>query len=257
MISFDDLAFVRRIGQGGFSKTYLAELYIQAGSRSSSPPTTRYAEIMSADMSKRRSARTSGGKLVAVKVASAEPDSLGQWRSEMAALTKLSHPNIVRYFGFVRTPPMHCLVLEYCEGGDLCERMRKPTPPGFLFDVGIGVASALAYLHERRLMHRDVKSGNVLLLSDGITPKLTDFGVATMLPDLTVTAHAHGSASRHLTAETGTYRWMAPEVITHQPYSPWCHVACLPYSPWCHVSGDHASAILLLRRRVLVRDGHL
>jgi len=197
-ISFDDLAFIRRVGHGGFSTTYLAELNVDRNET-------------------RKLASPECKQLVAVKVASWEADSLGQWRSEVYALTKLEHRNIVRYFGFVATPPMHCLVLEYCDGGDLCERLKHPIPPGFVLKVAGGIASALAYLHERRLMHRDIKSANVLLESDGITPKLTDFGVATVLPDQTIAPHGHNS--RHLTAETGTYRWMAPEVITHQPYS--------------------------------------
>ena len=51
-------------------------------------------------------------QVVAVKVAGSESDALGQWRSEVIALTRLQHPNIVRYLGYVDAPPMHCLVLE-------------------------------------------------------------------------------------------------------------------------------------------------
>uniref|UniRef100_M4BAK4 Protein kinase domain-containing protein n=1 Tax=Hyaloperonospora arabidopsidis (strain Emoy2) TaxID=559515 RepID=M4BAK4_HYAAE len=58
-------------------------------------------------------------------------------------------------------------------------------------------------------MHRDLKSGNVLIDSHG-TAKISDFGLSCVLEI--------GSSS-NLTAETGTYRWMAPEVIRHEPYS--------------------------------------
>ncbi|GLE08823.1 hypothetical protein PINS_up020247 [Pythium insidiosum] len=65
------------------------------------------------------------------------------------------------------------------------------------------------YLHLCSIMHRDLKSGNVLLDAHG-TVKISDFGLSCVL-DM--------SGSHDLTAETGTYRWMAPEVIRHEPYS--------------------------------------
>lgn len=66
------------------------------------------------------------------------------------------------------------------------------------------------YLHLCSIMHRDLKSGNVLLDSHG-TVKISDFGLSCVLEI--------GHSSSDLTAETGTYRWMAPEVIRHEPYS--------------------------------------
>lgn len=66
------------------------------------------------------------------------------------------------------------------------------------------------YLHLCSIMHRDLKSGNVLLDAHG-TVKISDFGLSCVLEI--------GHASADLTAETGTYRWMAPEVIRHEPYS--------------------------------------
>ncbi|OQR84331.1 serine/threonine protein kinase [Achlya hypogyna] len=65
------------------------------------------------------------------------------------------------------------------------------------------------YLHLCSIMHRDLKSGNVLLDAYG-TVKISDFGLSCVLEI------GHSS---DLTAETGTYRWMAPEVIGHEPYS--------------------------------------
>ena len=90
-------------------------------------------------------------------------DSVEQWQSEIRALTRLSHPNIVRYLGSVTSEKTRAVVLEFCEAGDLWNALRSPTPPGFTLHVARGLAAALAYLHGMRLMHRDIKSPNVLM----------------------------------------------------------------------------------------------
>jgi mitogen-activated protein kinase kinase kinase 11 len=175
-ISVDELTFIQRLGDGAAGVTYLASW---AGTR------------------------------VAVKVAAAK--GLGSWRNEAAAMAGLRHANIVRCFGVVVTPPTFGLVLEYCERRDLSEALRGATPPGFVLDVSGGITAGMAYLHGRGVMHRDLKSANVLIDASGAA-KVTDFGLAAQAPDDT----ARGGS---LTAETGTYRWMAPEVIRHEPYS--------------------------------------
>ena len=222
MISIDALALSRRVGSGGFSTTYKATWRrprLDADGRQIIPSTEgRGTPTQLADG--RNTPTQFDGSFeeleVAVKVASAGAGSLQQWRMEVHALASLDHPNVVRYLGYVASPPNFCLVLEFCVGGDLHDALHRPTPPGFVLGVSRGVAAALEYLHSRRMMHRDIKSANVLMARDadgGIAPKLTDFGVAVELPDRSV------SQGEMLTAETGTYRWMAPEVIRHQPYS--------------------------------------
>ena len=210
MISLDALALSKRVGTGGFSTTYRA-LWTRP------PQSTEDSPIMNSNPLPLTNADGDSEVLtVAVKVASCTDGSLDQWRMEVRALASLNHPNIVRYLGYVASPPNYCLVLEFCEEGDLHSALRRPTPPNFFFSVSGGVAAGLGCLHERRLMHRDIKSANVLMARDSIgriTPKLTDFGVAVELPDRS------SSRGGVLTAETGTYRWMAPEVIRHQPYS--------------------------------------
>ena len=193
-ISMEKIALSRRIGSGGFSTTYKAT-WRRDGAGADAKPIN---------------------ETVAVKVASCADESFEQWRAELQALTKLSHPNVVRYLGYAATPPTFCIILEFLPGGDLQEALKKPTPAGFTLRIAKGLIAALAYLHKQRLIHRDVKSPNVLIATDAFgqpTPKLTDFGVAIQLSERTV------SGGHSLTAETGTYRYMAPEVIRHEPYS--------------------------------------
>ena len=194
LIPIENVVIQRRIGNGGASTTYKASL-------------------------------KPDGRAVAIKVADPAADSLEQWKSEVRFLTHLDHPNIVRYIGCITSPPTFGLVLEYCPDGDLYQALRKPTPASFLLHVSRGLASALTYLHGLGLMHRDIKSPNVLMArpaldaqsdegnqksSKLLTPKLTDFGVAK---EIQQAEHADQ------TGETGTYRWMAPEVIRHERYS--------------------------------------
>lgn len=83
----------------------------------------------------------------------------------------------------------YCVVLEYCDGGDLHQALQRPTPPGFFLRVAGGVATGLAFLHGRGIMHRDLKSPNVLLHGErGV--KIADFGLAALRGDCS------GSSSR-------------------------------------------------------------
>ena len=180
-INLDELTFRRRIGSGAAGVTYLA---VRAGST------------------------------VAVKLACGG-GGVDDWRREVRALARLRHPNVVRCVGVICAPPSFGLVIEYCAGGDLSTALTQPTPPAFLGHVAQGVAAGMLHLHERAMLHRDLKGANVLLgAAAGELPavKVSDFGLAAPAPDDTRTGG-------WLTAETGTYRFMAPEVVCHERYS--------------------------------------
>jgi serine/threonine protein kinase len=133
------------------------------------------------------------------------------WKREVRALTTLRHPNVIRVLGLICATPSFGLVLEFCSGGDLFTALQAATPPGFFGHVSLGVSAGMIHLHERGVLHRDLKSPNILLDSSSVV-KITDFGLAAYAPDDT-------RAGGALTAETGTYQWMAPEVCLHQQYS--------------------------------------
>ena len=125
------------------------------------------------------------------------------------------------------------------------------------------VALALAYLHSRGVMHRDVKTCNVLLDAQRHA-KLSDFGVATYLvPGAT---DDERFCCAEYTAETGTYRQMAPEVILHKPYNHKCDVYSygmllwetlhrrLPFESATPLQAAFAVAMQLARPPIVLRD---
>eukprot|EP00934_Nitzschia_sp_Nitz4_P003068 Nitzschia sp. Nitz4//scaffold39_size137210//54112//56685//NITZ4_003197-RA/size137210-processed-gene-0.112-mRNA-1//-1//CDS//3329550377//3058//frame0 len=213
-ISIYELKFTKRIGAGAAATTYLADW---------------------------------SGQHVAVKVASASRFGLDGWKTEVDALQRLHHPNIIRLLGSVyhENPLTYCLVLEYCNAGDLATVMRYPTPKNFFFTVSLSIANAMAYLHSRRVIHRDLKPANVLcdgnVASGKFTVKVTDFGVATEVEG-TVSPGDLEEGSKHpvrnLTGETGTYRWMAPEVIRHEPYTTRADVYSFAIMLWQFVTHE-------------------
>lgn len=136
-------------------------------------------------------------------------DLLNEFHREVAVVSKLRHPNVVLFLGAAMSPPRYCLVFEYMQNGTLTDLIRSRKSLIDFFRIAKEMAMGMNYLHLCSIMHRDLKSGNVLLDAYG-TVKISDFGLSCVLEI--------GSSS-DLTAETGTYRWMAPEVIRHEPYS--------------------------------------
>jgi hypothetical protein len=149
-------------------------------------------------------------QLVAVKVIRPGLDSaemLQRFRTERQVLAELPHPYIARLLdGGATDDGRPYFVMEYIDGEPLnqyCERRRLGTRERV--ELLCAVCAAVQHAHERQVVHRDLKPGNVLVTADG-TPKVTDFGLAKRLED-----HGGGSSPTHTGAILGTPSYMAPE----------------------------------------------
>jgi formylglycine-generating enzyme required for sulfatase activity/WD40 repeat protein len=151
-------------------------------------------------------------RIVALKVISrsltATPEMVGRFRREIEAAARLSHPNIVAAYDAEQAGETHLLVMEFIEGTDLGQLVKK------LGRLSVANACAcirqaalgLQHAHEHRLIHRDIKPHNLMLTKEGRI-KILDFGLARFLrensePSLGETAF--GTA-------LGTPDYMAPE----------------------------------------------
>ena len=123
--------------------------------------------------------------------------------SEARVLDRLRHPNIIEVHSVDVEGDVILLDMELIRGKNLAEvlraRMGEPLPPADAVRITQAVLEALAFAHERRILHKDVKPANILVGDDGTTVKLTDFGLSEAL----------GTAS--LAGGGGTYPYMAPE----------------------------------------------
>lgn len=148
-----------------------------------------------------------------VSMESMEPRHRDFQLQEAKVLKDLSHPNIVFYKGCEQRGHTLHLYMEYCEGGDLLQAIRAKAPDYFPEDTVRAwvrqLASALEYVHKKRILHRDLKPSNVFLNSDKTSLQLGDFGLARVF----------SSGSLGVTHTTlGTLAYMAPEVFRGQPY---------------------------------------
>jgi tetratricopeptide (TPR) repeat protein len=149
---------------------------------------------------------------VAVKVMHpglSEADS-ERLRREVSIGRALRHPNILRVHELIDTSRGFAVVLEWAPRGSLAARLRSsgPLPIAEAVAVAAQALSALAHLHERRLVHRDLKPSNLLVGGDGAL-RLADFGVARSL-ETGFTVTRTGSS-------VGTPRYMSPEALRGEP----------------------------------------
>jgi eukaryotic-like serine/threonine-protein kinase len=111
-----------------------------------------------------------------------DDEYIERFRREARAVARLAHPNIVTVIDRGDDEGRQFIVFEYIDGRTLKEVVDAggPLPVDEVLRLGAGIASGLAFAHERGIVHRDVKPQNVLLNGDG-RAKVTDFGIARSL----------------------------------------------------------------------------
>ena len=173
---------VRRLGEGGMAQVYLA-----------------------------RDIRL--GREVAVKTLDRKlaerPGFRERFLREARVTATLDHPNIVPLYDFGESGVLY-LVMPFVSGGSLQDMLpRAPFPIGEVATYGSQIADALAYAHQRNIVHRDVKPANMLFHADGRL-MLSDFGLAKIVSSATRAAAPRNHP------DAGTPEYMAPEQIGGQ-----------------------------------------
>ncbi|KAK6163150.1 hypothetical protein DH2020_002991 [Rehmannia glutinosa] len=136
---------------------------------------------------------------------------------EVNLLVKLRHPNIVQFLGAVTERKPLMLITEYLRGGDLHQHLKGKGAlnPSTAISFALDIARGMAYLHSEPnvVIHRDLKPRNVLLVNTSADHlKVGDFGLSKLIR----VQHSHDVYK--MTGETGSYRYMAPEVFKHRKY---------------------------------------
>ncbi|XP_025417124.1 mitogen-activated protein kinase kinase kinase 13 isoform X2 [Sipha flava] len=132
-----------------------------------------------------------------------------QKETDIKHLRKLNHPNIVQFRGVCTQAPCYCIVMEYCPYGPLYNLLRdgEEIPPIRLVSWAKQIASGMHYLHVNKIIHRDLKSPNVLIGRQEMV-KISDFGTSREWNEISTKM-----------SFAGTVAWMAPEIIRNEPCS--------------------------------------
>ncbi|MGZ6365304.1 MAG: protein kinase domain-containing protein [Ktedonobacteraceae bacterium] len=162
------------------------------------------------------------GRDVAVKVFWPRPgetkDFLRRFSREARVLAQLDHPNILPVYDYGEQDGLAFLVMPFMPGGSLKDKLkeRHKLPPSEAIHLTIEMLNALQYAHERGLIHRDIKPGNMLFKSDGKL-MLCDFGLVKVISPDTEGKSAFETTSETGPAITGTPEYMPPEQINGHP----------------------------------------
>ncbi|XP_038617645.1 serine/threonine-protein kinase Nek5 isoform X2 [Tachyglossus aculeatus] len=134
-------------------------------------------------------------------------------QKEVILLAKMKHPNIVAFFSSLQEKNKLYIVMEYCDGGDLMRRINNQRGVLFSEEQILGwfvqISLGLKHIHDRKILHRDIKSQNIFLSHNGMVAKLGDFGIARVLNNTMELARTC----------VGTPYYLSPEICQNKPYN--------------------------------------
>jgi len=130
------------------------------------------------------------------------PQAVANFLREAKAAAKLNHPNIVTVYDAGEQDGRYYIAMEFVDGTTLKEilRRRGPIAPAGVLQVVMNVCEALSYAHEKRVIHRDIKTANAMWARDK-KAKIMDFGLAKVVEEV----------RNHTTVVSGTPYYMSPE----------------------------------------------
>lgn len=138
---------------------------------------------------------------------------MAKFDNEINILRKLEHPHLIKYFdSFLYKDNKYCIVMEYADGGDLYKKITEYKKEGKLIEEDkiwywfLQTCSGLNYLHNNRIIHRDIKSQNVFLSKKGEV-KLGDFGISKILK------------TEFTETSIGTPYFLSPEICQGEKYN--------------------------------------
>ncbi|XP_046329462.2 serine/threonine-protein kinase Nek1-like isoform X4 [Haliotis rufescens] len=180
----DNYTRVRKIGEGAFGKALLVK------------------------------SKATGGQFVIkeISIGRMNQKERVESRKEVAVLAQLKHPNIVAYRESFEEKGCLFIVMDFCSGGDLYGRINSQR--GMLFTEDqimnwfVQTCLAIKHIHDRKILHRDIKSQNIFLTSDGRI-QIGDFGIAKVLNSTVELARTC----------IGTPYYLSPEIVENKPYN--------------------------------------
>ncbi|XP_064608528.1 serine/threonine-protein kinase Nek1-like isoform X2 [Liolophura sinensis] len=180
----DKFVKLRKIGEGSFGKAYLVK------------------------------SKTNGEQYVVKEIGIIKMNAREreESRKEVAVLAQLNHPNIVTYRESFEEHGSLFIIMDYCAGGDLYSKISAQR--GVLFqeaqvlDWFVQICLALKHIHDRKILHRDIKSQNIFLTMSGRV-RLGDFGIAKVLNSTVELARTC----------IGTPYYLSPEICENKPYN--------------------------------------
>ncbi|KAM9652564.1 serine/threonine-protein kinase Nek5 isoform 3-T3 [Morphnus guianensis] len=181
----DKYEIIKKIGEGSFGKIFLAKGKVD----------NEQCVIKEIDLTK-----------MPVKEKEAS-------QKEVILLAKMKHANIVTFYASLQEKNKLYIVMEYCDGGDLMKRINMQH--GVLFDEDqilswfVQISLGLKHIHDKKILHRDLKAQNIFLSNNGKVAKLGDFGIARQLNSTTEFAHTC----------VGTPYYLSPEICENRPYN--------------------------------------